>query len=74
MCDLIEADDKMPQCREAGNLLYFTQAVAMKVQHLNIWYHHYPVVSTGTDPELMLQSSRRATYSDLAEEVSSRHI
>lgn len=36
MCDLIEADDKMPQCREAGNLLYFTQTVAMKVQHLNI--------------------------------------
>lgn len=35
MCELVEADDKMPQRREAGNLLYFTQTVAMKVQHLN---------------------------------------
>lgn len=36
MCELIEADVKMPQRREAGNLLYFIQTVAMKVQHLNI--------------------------------------
>lgn len=36
MCELIEADVKMPQRREAGNRLYFIQTVAMKVQHLNI--------------------------------------
>lgn len=35
-CELIEADAKMPQLCEAGNLLYFIQTVAMKVQHLNI--------------------------------------
>lgn len=35
-CELIEADIKMPQCCEAGNVLYFIQTVAMKVQHLNV--------------------------------------
>lgn len=35
-CELIEADGKMTQSCEAGNLLYFTQTVAMKVQHLDI--------------------------------------
>lgn len=35
-CELIKADGKMPQSCEAGNLLYFTQTVTMKVQHLEI--------------------------------------
>lgn len=35
-CELIEADGKMPQSCEAGNLLYFSQTVAMKVHHLEI--------------------------------------
>lgn len=35
VCELIEADVKMAQRREAGNLLYFIQTVAVKVQHLN---------------------------------------
>lgn len=34
--ELIGADGKMPQCFEAGNLLYFTQTVAVKVHHLEI--------------------------------------
>ncbi len=37
-CELIEADGKMPQSCEVGNLLYFTQTVAMKVQHLEMQY------------------------------------
>lgn len=37
-CEFIEADGKMPQSCEAGNLLNFTQTVAMKIQHLEIRY------------------------------------
>lgn len=29
----------MPQRFEAGNVLYFIQTVAMKVQHLKVWHH-----------------------------------
>lgn len=37
-CELVEADGKMPQSCEAGNLLYFAQTVAMKVEYLEIQY------------------------------------
>ncbi len=38
-CESIETDGKTPQGCEAGNLLYFTQTVAMKIQHLQIQYN-----------------------------------
>lgn len=71
VCELIEADGKMPQTCEAGNLLYFTQTVAMKVQHLEVQY-----IDNYCECMKWLQNSscHLNTYSDLTEDIGSGHI
>lgn len=53
MGELIGADGKMPQCFEAGNLLYFTQTVAVKVHHLDTCSKRF-TVRTGNDVKMKL--------------------
>ena len=74
MCELVEADGQMPQSCEVGNLLYFAQTVAMKVQHLDV--RHVEDYRDNEDYLCMkwLHLKSRITHSDLTEDIGSGHI
>lgn len=76
VCELIEADGKAPQSCEAGNLLYFTQTVAMKVQHLDDQRkedYHGNATWNSFKTQAALRTANR-TYSDLTEDIRSGDI
>lgn len=69
--ELIEADSKMPQSREAGNLLYVAQAVAMKVKHLEIQCNNDGSNWNETASYSTSYLKRQSTYCDLTEDIGS---